>query len=937
MADRQTTRHGCSLFRFAGFIMSIITLVVWPGCLYSDSNNVTAAVLRHWPPQYELNEYGQPSGFAIDILEEVAALANLEVIYQMVDSWEEAFDALKNGHADLIPNHGITPERKEWFAFTSPVETFLVVIFVRQSTLDINHPGDLSGHVIATIKYNVGTRLMNHFSNIEHKVFLNVNEAFLELLAGQVDALIYPQPVLMKLAMEAGLEDRIKVVGPPLAEIKRAISVRKDNEALLKRLEPAVKGFVLSKKYEEIYARWYGRPNPYWTPKRLIIAMTGLIFILALWHTLRVTKVNRQLKQSFEDQKRAEAALRAGEEKYRLIVENQSDLTIKLDADGRLLFASPSFCETFGISNGHIEESRFITLIHWQDREKVKLAMQSLQVAPYACCHEGRGFTPNGWQWFSWSCKAILDSDGQVKEIIAVGRNTTERKEAELKLRTSEERFRAIFEQAADAVVLLNMQTLAVAEFNAAAHQALGYTQNEFSNINLRNLVVPEPAETISMVIEKVLECGQDPVEVMLRAKSGQLRYYLMKQRPLTFNGGKFLLGIWHDITERKMLEEHLVQSQKMEAIGTLAGGVAHDFNNILSIILGNTELAIQDIPEGHPAGCRLQEIQTAGTRAKDVVRQLLNFSRKGQENHAPVSLVPLVEESLQLLRASIPATIDMRKHVFDTEMTLMADATQIHQVLINLCTNAAQAMTAEGGIIDITLLSTVLDEQVAHLYDIEPGAYAQISIEDTGCGIDPDIMERIFDPYFTTKKTHGGTGMGLSIVHSIVSRHNGAIDVESLHGQGTVFKILLPLTEKSRPKKEVSAEKITTGDERILFIDDEQSIAHIGGEYLKKLGYHVQTFTSATKALAKFKTDPSYFDLMITDSTMPELTGEALAEETLKLRPDMPVILCSGYHGKVDEKKIAAIGIKAFLHKPYNMKILASIVRKVLTEKVGG
>jgi PAS domain S-box-containing protein len=893
-------------------------------------------VLRHWPPHYVSGEYGQPAGFAVDIMDQVAAAADIDVVYEVVETWEEAFDALRNGHADLIPNLGITSERRQWFAFTSPVETFSIVIFVRQSTSDITDPADFRGHTVASVQHNVGTQLIKQFSAIDHKVFVNVKAALLELLAGHVDTLIYPQSVLMKLAMEAGVEDRIKVVGPPLAEIKRGISVRKDNTALFHRLEPVVNQFVLSEKYEQIYSHWYGRTPPSWTPKRIIVTMTGMVFLFALWHSLRVTKVNRRLKLSISDKKRAEDALRANEEKYRLIVENQTDLIIKMDAQKRLLFASPSFCEEFGVAKQHLEGIRFLSLVHGEDLEKVKLAMQSLQVVPHTCRHEGRALTPRGWQWFSWSSKAMLASDGKIREILSVGRNTSERKAAEIQLQASEERFRAIFEQAADAVVLLNMKTLAVAEFNPAAHHSLGYTQREFSHINLRNLIVPSPGETISSIIENLLEIRQQPIEVMLRAKSNQVRHFLMKQRPLNVKGEGLLLGIWHDITERKMLEEHLVQSQKMEAIGTLAGGVSHDFNNILSIILGNIELAVLDVPRGHPVLGRLGEIQTAGIRAKEVVRQLLSFSRKEQENRLPVLLAPLVEESLQLLRASIPATIDIRKKIYDADMTILADATQIHQVLINLCTNAAQAMADEVGAIEVTLLSTVLDKQVAQGYDIKPGAHAVIRVKDTGCGMDLETIERIFDPYFTTKKNSGGTGMGLSIVHGIVTRHNGIIEVESSRPDyGTTFKIVLPLSEELMPIVPDIDEKISMGEERILLVDDEQSIAIIGCEYLEKLGYRTQVFTSASDALAALKSDPSYFDLVITDMTMPEMTGKALAKEIMKLRSNIPIILCSGYHSTMDESSDDTDVIKYYLQKPYNMKALADAVRQALSERI--
>lgn len=896
---------------------------------------VKVVVLRDWPPQYQLDGAGYPDGFAIDTIKGVAASAGLKLTFTVVDDWEDAFAAMQSGQADLIPNQGITLDRQKWLSFTSPVETFPVVIFVRSATSDIRSPIDLAGRVVATVKYNVGTRLMQDRRDIEHRIFVNVKETLLELLAGHVDAIIYPQPVFMKLAKDSGIADHIKVAGPPLVEIKRAISVRKDNDALLALLEPAVQRFVLSKQYAEIYAKWYGHPKPFWTPKRIVLVMTGLVFIIAFWHNIRVIKVNRRLNRSIAKQKKMGAALRASEEKYRLIVENQSDLIVRMDARGRLRFASPSFDAAIGNFLRAYQGRSFVDLVHPEDRETVTLAMQSLQVAPNACLHEGRMMTPKGWRWFSWSNKALVGKSGAVKKIIAVGRDVTERKEADLRLKASEEKFRAIFEQAADAVVLINRRTLTITDFNSVAHQSLGYTREAFARINLKGLIVPNPPDSNATVIARIMGSQADPVEAKLRDKSGQMRYFLMTLRPLFFNGDQLMLGIWHDITDRKKLEEHLVHSQKMEAIGTLAGGVAHDFNNILSIILGNTELAIEDVDLDHPVIDRLKEIQTASMRAREVIRQLLSFSRQEPANHVPVLLAPLVEESLQLLRASIPTTIDIRRHINVTDIALLADATQIHQILLNLCTNAAQAMDATGGTIDITLLSTAIDDRAAKRYGVPAGAYAQIRVQDNGCGMHPEILERVFDPYYTTKKAHEGTGMGLSIVHGIVTRHGGTVDVESHVGRGTIFKVFLPLVKNVQTAEADKVDPPDRGKEHILLVDDEAGIVDLGSEYLGQLGYRVQAFDSAPDALHAFKSNPRQFDLAITDMIMPKMTGEILTQQILKIRPGFPVIICSGYPDKVDEKRLSSMGVKAFLRKPFPMSTLANTIRRVLAGKM--
>ncbi len=930
MTDRQLMR-GWSRILLLGCILTTVMMVAGTDRCRAEPRHVTAAVLRHWPPQYEIDNHGRPTGFAIDILTQIAAAADLQVTYKVFDSWEKVEKALRTGQADLIPNQGITLERQKQIAFTSPVETFPIVIFVRHDTIHIFTPDDLAGHTVATVRYNIGTRLIAQRRDLEHKVLSNANEALLELLAGQVDALVYPGPVLMKLAITAGLEDRIKMVGPPLMEIKRAIAVRKGDQALFNLLDSAVSRLVPSKRYEQIYAKWYGRPKPFWTPKKVVLAMGTLLFIIALGYNIRVTRINRRLGQSMADQARAEAALRENEEKYRLMVENQNDLIIKMDCEFRMVFASPSCCDTFGMAPEILAGRDFPSLVHPDEREKVQLALQSLLVAPHICRHEERILTPKGLRWFAWSNNAVMAEDGRIYEIVGVGRDTTDRKEAELRLQVSEEKFRAIFEQSGDAVVLLDSLNFALVDFNDAAYQPLGYTKEEFSKVTFKDLLVPDGADTVAKTIRRLIASRDQPVEARLRTKSGEIRHYRMKQQRLTFNDGKYLLEIWHDITDLKMLEANLVQSQKMEAIGTLAGGIAHDFNNILSIIIGNAELAVEDIADGHAAKNRLREILTASIRAKEVVHQLLSFSRQDEEKRSPVLLGPIIEESLQLLRATIPSTIDIHKNISDPDLTILADATRIHQVLINLCTNAAQAIAESSGKIIVSLAPIRLDEYHADRYGLPAGAYAQITVEDTGCGIDPEIIDRIFDPYFTTKEAHQGTGMGLSIVHSIVSRHEGAINVESPPGYGTTFRVFLPLSSQKPTSKIELPGSSAPNHASILLVDDEPSLVRLGKQCLEKLGYSVLAVDDPLKALNRFKANPTAFDLIITDMTMPNMTGDVLANEILKINPRMRVIICSGYHRKVDPKRICSLGARAFLQKPFDMKTLAIKVRQAL------
>jgi signal transduction histidine kinase/ActR/RegA family two-component response regulator len=386
---------------------------------------------------------------------------------------------------------------------------------------------------------------------------------------------------------------------------------------------------------------------------------------------------------------------------------------------------------------------------------------------------------------------------------------------------------------------------------------------------------------------------------------------------------------------DKKKFETQLRQAHKMEAIGTLTGGIAHDFNNILGIIIGNTELALDDIPKWSPAHVNIEEILKASLRAKDVVRQLLSFSRQTDQERKPIKLVPVIQDAIKLLRATIPMNIDIRQDIVDTSDTILADSTQIHQLMFNLCTNAAHAMEDTGGILEIGIKNVVLDEVSAGLYpDLTPGNYVKLTISDTGSGISPKIKDKIFDPYFTTKDIGKGTGMGLSVVHGIVKSHGGGLIIDSEIERGTTFSIFFQVVEKEAVEEIETEEELPVGNERILFVDDEASMVDVGRYRLERLGYKIEAMTSPVEALEAFHANPDQYDLVITDMSMPQMTGDQLVKEILKTRPDMPTILCTGFSEKIDEDKAKEMGIRHYMEKPINRRDLAFMVRKVLDEK---
>jgi PAS domain S-box-containing protein len=540
--------------------------------------------------------------------------------------------------------------------------------------------------------------------------------------------------------------------------------------------------------------------------------------------------------------------------------------------------------------------------------------------------------------------EGLLLTDAATKEDMAVTlqklqKEISERMQMGEALQQSEERYRSLVENTIYGFFIHEIPSGRFLFLNQRACELYGYTMREGLERTVWNVLSSEDHEQIKNRIQERVKgnkLGPDIQTYTAVRKDGSTFRLEVSSSLIIFQDRPAVQGIFRDVTERERLKRQLQQAQKMEAIGTLAGGVAHDFNNILGIILGNTELAMDDIQDWNPAWYNLEEIKSASLRAKSVVRQLMSFARKTTLEKKPTNIIPIVRESLKLLRSSIPTSIEFRQNIPQKVHTIQADPTQINQILINLCTNAYHAMT-DGGILEVSLKHLTFDENTPNQYPgLIPGRYVNITISDTGHGISDEEIERIFDPYFTTKEVGKGTGMGLAVVHGIIEEHKGFITVKSELGKGTTFNIFFPAVEKEAIAETKTYEKLPGGNESILFIDDEKPLAQFGYQRLKRLGYKVEASTNPFDALELFSSQPDKFDLIITDMTMPQMTGEKLIKEVLSIRSDIPIILCTGFSETIDEEKAAAIGAVEYIEKPVDKRDFALKVRRVLDGKKG-
>jgi PAS domain S-box-containing protein len=669
--------------------------------------------------------------------------------------------------------------------------------------------------------------------------------------------------------------------------------------------------------------------------------------------TIELEVRNRQLSAEIKERRQAEEALRVAEEKYRMHFSFANDVMFSYDNDFRVLSVSPNVERIIGYKPEELIGKTFSDLKVLDSRDLKRASSDALNVLSGKTMYftTYRFISKDGTIRFGEVSGVPFIQNDQVAGVISVARDVTERKMAEEALRESENRYRLLAENASDIIFTLDAN-LRFSYISPSIERIRGYTVEEGMSQRIEEALTPASLEVARKIFQEEIEIEAREqkdlwrtrtIELEETCKDGSTIWTETTFSPLRDKNARLtgLLGITRDISERRSTEEEkkkfenqLMQLQKMEALGRFAGGIAHDMNNILYPIIIDIEMLLEETSQDTGLHETLKQVLKAAYRQKDLVKLILSFSRRSDHTFKAIRISPLLTETLNLLRSSLPRTIDIQQRMSVMSDTVVGDPTQIQQIIMNLCRNAADALGSRKGTIEVSLTNTYLEATPAHP-EIKAGNYLQLTVRDTGCGITSEVMDRIFEPFFTTKEVGKGSGMGLAVVHGILKSHGGTVMVESEPGRGSRFHVYLPLSDdmslKMMPYKERSLP--VTGKEKILLVDDEEIVLSSLQRALKRSGYDITPVQDGLDALELFSKTPDEFDLVITDLTMPRITGLELAKNLMNVR-EIPIILCTGYSDVIDEQEAKTMGIREILLKPSNTSGLNEAIRRALEKR---
>lgn len=904
-------------------------------------------------PPFALGQTDETAGgFTVELWRVIARDLGLHYTIR-VRSFGETLEEFKAGRVDVMINLAQSDARREFADFTVPHVVMHGAVFVRRGESRIRTEADLAGRSIIVINADLAHDYA--ISRGWERQLVPVPTAadgFRLLASGQHDAMLISQLTGLQTLRKLGIGNVIPLGERAGFAQKFSFAVRKGDADLLAQLN---EGLALTKSngsYDALYEKWFGvyevRPITLRDAAKYLWPFLLALLVVGAW------LVSRQRRE----RQRVEAVMRESGERLRQLAETQAILDalpakiVLISPTGAIVAVNRAWSQAVGahgrLGAGHGVGQSYLTVCEHTHGEPVAALRAAAGDIQRVLRSEAAEFTleyqcqaGGAPRWFQLMVVPLRAS--QLAGTVAMHINITALKQAE----AVRDESRHLLDKALEVghIGSWAYEIPATGDpqgkviWSAETCRIFGVKPDEFDGRleTIWNQVHPEDRERVAAVASTTLAtCGRFDLECRIRRRGGQERWVRVvadvdrdaDQRP------KRMLGVVQDITDRSQLEEQFRHSQKMEALGRLAGGIAHDFNNILGAVLGNAELAKLQPPASPAVGEHLDSILAASRRARDLVRQILAFSGRQEQKREPMQLHSLVREALSLLRASVPAAVEFRGNIAVVP-SVLANASELHQVMLNLCTNAWHALQGRPGTITVELAETEVDEALARQHpDLNPGRYVRLVVADNGCGMSTATLERIFEPFFTTKPLGEGSGLGLAVVHGIVRHHNGGIVVASQPGQGTSFALYFPVFEAEVVALPVQPQPVPRGrGERILFVDDEEPLVHMGKGALERLGYRATALASPLEALTLFSASPLEFDLVITDLSMPGLSGTELARRLVAIRPDIPLVLTTGYSSGITEEAITELGFRELLPKPYDLRILGETIHRALNE----
>jgi PAS domain S-box-containing protein len=886
-----------------------------------------------FPPFHYYEEDGTLKGMAPDYINLIFKYLEITPQIRSRAEWPIVLKEAKERKIDLIACAAKTIDREQYLGFTQPFLSFPLVIIAKKDAAFIGGLDDLHGKKVAFIEGNAAYKWMQRERINPTPYFVKTPlEALKTISLGQADAHIENLATATYLIQKYGLAN-LKIAAPAFHEnYNLYMAVRKDWPEFVSIISKTL-AVINPQQHSDIRNRWlsvryeYGRLNP--GVVKWILGGSGVTILVFLFILMR----NRQLNHEILERKMAEAQLKKRKEELDSIF-RAAPTGIGFVSDRRLLEINDRICEMTGYAREELvgQNARILyptdEAYEYVGREKYR------QIKRFGTGTVETQFKRKDGEIIHVLMSSTpLDPSNHSTGVTFTVLDITERKQTEAQLRKSEEQYRNYFEENISGSYISSPDGRLIA-CNREYERIFGFESTaQALKVPIGDLFVDpnQRAEFLALLKQEKRVTGFKPV---LKNIHGTPIHLVENASSVFSQDGnlKHIRGFLLDVTEQKKLESQLQRAQRIEAIGTLAGGIAHDFNNILFPILGHTEILLEDVPEDSPVHNRLEKIFKSATRAKDLVQQILIFSRQDKFELKSIQLQPIVKEALKFIRSTIPTTIEIIQEISKTCGNVRADATQIYQVVMNLTTNAYHSMDETGGKLRVTLKEVEIDGSNSIDPDMDPGTYACLTVSDTGTGMEKEMVAKIFDPFFTTKEKGKGTGMGLSVVHGIVSSMNGVIQVESIPGTGTWFRVYLPMVESpAQHQKSPTAESIEGGTETILLVDDEADIVQMEKQRLMRLGYQVFSYTDSIQALEIFRTAPDKFDMVISDVAMPNMSGDILAKELITVRPDIPIVLCTGFSEKITPETAQEMGVRAVLMKPVPFTIFSKKIRDVL------